>query len=107
MKFLILQETDLSSRKKKKIQEGTPELEKIKKKTLLWKNALYLGKWDFLAQAYKTYYISGGNLQRLKIKTFFYFFTYFLFVEKEVFKHKCKRKLLLILSLIKKQNFVH
>ena len=41
MKFLILQETDLSSRKKKKIQEGTPELEKIKKSLALKKCLIF------------------------------------------------------------------
>ena len=47
MKFLILQETDLSGRKKKKIQEGTPELEKIKKKTCSEKMPYIWGNGTF------------------------------------------------------------
>ena len=47
MKFLILQETDLSSRKKKKIQEGTPELEKIKKKPCSEKMSYIWGNGTF------------------------------------------------------------
>lgn len=56
-------------------------------------------------QAWKTSYILGGNLQSLKIKIFLYSLIYFLFVEKELCKHKGKKKKFAILSFLKKQNF--
>ena len=40
----------------------------------------------------KFFYISGKNLQSLKIKNVLYFFSHFLFVDRKSFKHKCKRK---------------
>ena len=47
------------------------------------------------------------NLQSLKIKNILYFFSHFLFVERELFKSKGKRKKFLPLSHIKKQNFLN
>ena len=47
------------------------ELSELKKleKTLLLKNFLYIGIWNFLVQSLKNSYISGGNLQRPEKQT--------------------------------------
>ena len=78
------------------------EVQACKIKKRLQKNFLYFGKWNFIALRLKNFYISGGNLQSLKIKI-----SHILFLETELFKHKCKRKKFLVLSLIKKQNFLN
>ena len=54
----------------------------------------------------RTSYISGGNLQSLKLRNVLYLISHVLFAERELFKHKNKRKKFLILSLIKKKNFL-
>ena len=55
----------------------------------------------------KKFLISGGNSKTLKIKKNLYFFPHFFFIERKLFKHKCKRKTFLIFSLIKKQNLLN
>ena len=52
----------------------------------------------------KETYISGENLQSMKIKNSLHFFSQFL---RELFKHNWKRKKFLIFSPIKKQNFLN
>ena len=95
--FLRFPEMELSSLKSKKFRKGAFWAQKIKN-TPLWKNFLYFRKWNFIASSS---YISGENLQSLKIKN-----CKFLFVERELFKQKYERKKFLRLSLIKKQNFL-
>ena len=102
--FLIFQETKLFKRTFY-ISRGNFQSSK-NKKNLLWKIFWYFGKWNFLASSLKNSYISWGNLQILKIKHL-YLFSDFLFVETKLFKHKCKRKKFLILSLTHMQNFLN
>ena len=61
-KFLIFQKMELFSSRIKKFQEGTFHAQKIKKKHSE-KISYNLGNGIFKAQAWKTSYISGGNLQ--------------------------------------------
>ena len=49
---------------------------------------LYFRKLNFLVTSLKSFYVSRGNLQILKIKNF----TFFLFAYRKTFKHKGKRK---------------
>ena len=42
----------------------------LSSKRTLWKSFLYFGEWSFLAPSLKRFYISGGNLQRLKNQEF-------------------------------------
>ena len=50
---------------------------------------------------------SRSELEKPGNQKNFIFLSHFLFVERELFKHKHKRKKFLILSLIKKRNFLN
>ena len=103
-KFLALELTKFSCFLKRKLFLYFLETEtsfpfKTLLKTLL-KTVLYLGRSKFLSTSLKSFHISGGTCKSRESNI-----SQFLFVEWELFKHKCKRKKFLILSLIKKQNF--
>ena len=66
---------ELSNSKNKKFQEATFRARKT---------FLYFRKWNFPVSS---------------LKSFLIFFSHFMFVEKELFKHECKRKKLYIFSL--------
>ena len=78
-KFLVFQEMELSSSKIKKILI----FQKWNFLALKLKNFLYFGKWNLLASNSKSSYISGGNLQSLKIQNCNFFFVEREQVQKE------------------------
>ena len=98
-------ETFLYFRKRKKccyISGSNFPSSKSKKNPLI-KSFLYLGKWNFLASSLKIFLI----FQEATWKAWKSKISHFLFVERELFKHKHKRNKFLLLFLIKKQDILN
>ena len=102
-KFLMFLEMELSSHKFLLYFRRELSEHKIKKNKTAFKGFLYFGKWNFLAPSLKSFLYFRGELAKAwKSKI-----SHYLLVEREILKHKRKRKKFLVRSLIKKQNFLN
>ena len=88
------------------LKKGLCKLEKQNKS--LSNYFLFLRKWNSLPARLETLLYFCRELPKSENQKLVYlvlFFSYFLFVKRELFKHKHKTKLSLKMSLLKNQSF--